>query len=330
MIPGTLSGVLARWPLVDALVISEIFGGATNRMFKVEGSHGVAFLRCYRRPDPALVAREHAVIQQARLGGIPAARPLETRDGCTLVERDGAVYALYEAAQGEQVEHGALTREHARAAGEMLARLHRALGSLPDVGYLRWSLDWNGAAWCARLDKVEHAILARSAQNETDRWALERVRAQRAWLGQPGCRHHYQPTAPSQLTHGDYQDANLFFDSGRVSAVIDWEQAAFMPRAYEVVRACSIMFQLEPERTRAFIQAYSAEHPLGDAELEDGALAWGTFSDHHVWSVEEVYLHGNDAARRYIRNVPFRPFEQAWAEARPASAPTPRRPDSGL
>jgi hypothetical protein len=50
------------------------------------------------------------------------------------------------------------------------------------------------------------------------------------------------------------------------------------------------------------------------AELEDGALAWGTFSDHHLWPLEEVYLHGNARARRYIR--PFVPFEQAWSRAR--------------
>jgi hypothetical protein len=26
-----------------------------------------------------------------------------------------------------------------------------------------------------------------------------------------------------------------------------------------------------------------------------------------------VYLHGNDAARRYIPHAPFRPFLDAWA-----------------
>ncbi len=30
--------------------------------------------------------------------------------------------------------------------------------------------------------------------------------------------------------------------------------------------------------------------------------------------LEEVYLNGNDAARRYIPHAPFRPFRDAWAE----------------
>jgi homoserine kinase type II len=246
---------------------------------------------------------------------VPAALPLAARDGRTVVERDGAVYALYEPARGVQLAPGTLGLEHARAAGAMLATLHRALAALPDVGYTRWQLQWDGPAWCARLDRVERAILARAAPDETDRWALERVRAQRSWLADPACRHRHQPSAPAQLTHGDYQDANLFFDASGVSGVIDWEQAAFMPRAYELTRAASFMFRLERERTRAFVTAYAGLQPLGEEELADGARAWGAFADHHVWPVEEAYLNGNDAARRYIPHAPFKPFEQAWADA---------------
>lgn len=315
MIPEGLSAVLDAWPLEGALVVSEVAGGATNRVYKVEGAHGTAFLRGYKRPDPLLVAREHGVIRQARAGGVPAAAPIATRAGRTVVERHGAVYALFELAAGAQLATGSLTLEHARAAGRMLGRLHHALASLEDVGYTRWRLDWDGAAWCERLDVVERAILARASLGETDRWALERVRAQRAWLADPACIQRYEPRVPAQLTHGDYQDANLFFDDGGVSGVIDWEQAAFMPRAYELARAASFMFRLEPERTRAFVAAYREQHALGDDELADGARAWGTFSDHHVWPIEEVYLNRNDAARRYIPHAPFRPFERAWADA---------------
>jgi homoserine kinase type II len=315
LIPEGLSAVLDAWPLEGALVISEVTGGATNRVYRVEGAHVTAFLRCYKRPDVQMVAREHGVIRQARAGGVPAAAPLSTRAGGTLVERDGAVYALYEPAAGVQLAPGSLGLEHARAAGAMLARLHDALAVLQDVGYTRWRLAWDGAAWCERLNVVERAILARAALGDGDRWALERVRAQRAWLADPACLQRYEPSTPAQLTHGDYQDANLFFDDGGVSGVIDWEQAAFMPRAYELVRAAGFMFRLERERTRAFVAGYRTERPLGDAELADGARAWGTFADHHVWPVEEVYLNGNDAARRYIPHAPFRPFEQAWADA---------------
>jgi homoserine kinase type II len=87
-----------------------------------------------------------------------------------------------------------------------------------------------------------------------------------------------------------------------------------MPRGFEVARACSFLFRLEPERTREFLRAYRAANPLDDAELADGAHAWGCFADHHIWPLEEAYLHGNDAARRFIPHAPFRPSREAWGK----------------
>jgi hypothetical protein len=75
------------------------------------------------------------------------------------------------------------------------------------------------------------------------------------------------------------------------------------------------MFQLDPVLTGSFLSSYRAGSGVGELELADGARAWGCFSDHHVWPVEEVYLHGNPAARRFVPQAPFRPFAEAWADA---------------
>lgn len=305
---------LSAWGLDGPLQVSEVEGGATNRVYRVSGGREVRFLRVYKRSDPALAAREHALIRHVLQSGLPAVTPIEARHGDTVVVHDGAVYALYEAARGVQVARAQLSLTRARAAGELLGRLHAVLSELPDVGYLRWELSWDGPAWVERLNVVERALLARGSQNDTDVWALRRLRAQRLWLVDAGCLSTCQPSFPAQLIHGDYQDANLFFEAQAVSAIIDWEQAAFMPRAYEVARACGFMFQLEPGRTRAFVDAYVAVTEMGRAELRDGARAWGCFADHHVWPLEEVYLHGNERARHYIPHVPYRPFFPAWSE----------------
>jgi homoserine kinase type II len=81
-----------------------------------------------------------------------------------------------------------------------------------------------------------------------------------------------------------------------------------------VARACGFMFQLEVGLTRAFIDAYVAVSGMSQPELTDGARAWGCFADHHVWPIEELYLHGNERARHYIPHVPFKPFLRAWSE----------------
>ncbi|HVZ34914.1 MAG TPA: phosphotransferase, partial [Polyangiaceae bacterium] len=214
---------------------------------------------------------------------------------------------------GRQLRGTELGEAEAKAAGLLLGELHRALAPLRDTGYLHWTLSWDGAAWCERLNGVERVLLARAESDETDRWALERLRAQRRWLADARCPHRHVHGAPAQVVHGDYQDANLFFEAGRVSAVIDWDQAAYLPRGYEIARTCSFMFRLDPALSRSFIAAYRGANPIDDGELGDGAAGWGCFSDHHVWPLEEAYLHGNGAARRYIPHTPFRPFREAWA-----------------
>jgi homoserine kinase type II len=305
--------VLSAWALGDVVRCADVAGGATNRVYRVESARGVTFLRSYRRQSAELVVREHGVIAHARAAGLPAPAPIALRAGGTVLSDTSGVYALYEAARGKQLSDAELSLEHARAAGECLGRLHAALRTLPDAGYGRWQLEWDGPAWVERLNVIERAILGTESKHEGDALALVRVRAQRTWLASSQARHQYTPQFAPQLVHGDFQEANLFFDAQGVSAVIDWEQTSLMPRAYEAARACAFMFRLEPTRTQTFLSAYRALSGASEAEIEDGARAWGTFSDHHVWGLEEIYLNRNPRARRYIR--PFEPFDRAWSRA---------------
>jgi homoserine kinase type II len=312
-----LREALSAWALPPEASLERVRGGATHRVYRVVAGGGSFFLRVYATAEARVAAREHALIRYVAARGVPAALPVATEDGTTAVERAGLLLALYEPARGRQLEPTSLGASEAVHAGRALAELHAATASLPndelaDDDHLRWELRWDGPAWVERLQRVEQAITGLHSPTADDDWALRRTREQRAWLANPACAHQYAPRYSAQVTHGDYQHANLFFESGRVSGVIDWDQSARMPRAYEAVRACSFMFSLDPQRTRAFLQAYTDTSGAGPAEIEDGALAWGVWHDHHVWPLEQVYLHGNEAARRFIPRAPFRPFELRW------------------
>lgn len=304
--------LLEAWPLEGIVGVTEVPEGATNRVYRVACADRVVYLRVYKRFDRAMALREHALIRHVRGRGLPAPLPIVACGGESVVERDGQLAALYEAAPGAQIEPGSARLEHARAAGEALAQLHRATVGLPDAGYTPRTFGWDGAAWVERLNVVESAIRARGQGGPGDAWALRRIAAQREWLRDVACAHSAVPRFPPQVVHGDYHDANLFFEGDRVSCIIDWEQAAFLPRAYEVVRACSFMFRLAPLLSQAFLLAYRSVFELSDAELADGAAIWGCNADHHVWPLEEVFLHGNERARRFIPHAPFVPFAQAW------------------
>ncbi|WP_370652083.1 phosphotransferase [Phenylobacterium sp.] len=167
---------------------------------------------------------------------------------------------------------------------------------------------WDGRAWEDRLTALEHAILRRPEADERDEIALARVRAQRAWMAHPDCRHGHDLGDALQVTHGDYHHGNLFFSEGQVSAVIDWEQTALLPRAYEAVRAATYMFSGQPEPTVAFLSSWRQVTGASADELAQGAAAFSVVRDHWVWPLEEVYLSGNDRARRYIPDAPYEPF----------------------
>jgi homoserine kinase type II len=306
--------ILQRWELGVVAEVEELQGGSVNRVFRASTGQRRVYLRVYRTQDRDVVAREHALLAHAAAAGLPAPNPIASASGDTVVVCDGTPCALYLEAAGTQVAKTELDLTHAVAAGEMLARLHAVLATAPDLGQRRPVLRWPRDAWIERLGGIASAIRSGGGHPDDAR-VLERIRDQCAWLAHADCAHAYEPAFAPQLIHGDYQHANLFFAGGRVSGVIDWEQAAYLPRAFEIVRAAAYMFDLAPAATQAFVRAYRSVAPISDAELDDGARGWGCMSDHYVWALEEVYLHGNERARRYIP-LQFRPFVLAWAAVR--------------
>jgi homoserine kinase type II len=310
---GTAHELAERWFAASVDAPRPVTAGATNATFELEVSSGDRFyLRRYRRPGRDAVLREHALIQHVRSRGIPAPQPLE-RDGVTVFEAaDGAAWAVFEAASGSQLAHAGLSSAHVERAGQLLARLHLATATASLGGYARRVLAWDGPAWLARLERIRAAILQLPQSDETDRWARERVERQRQWLANTACAHAYRPAAPDQILHGDYQLSNLFFTGLDVTGVIDWETSMCLPRAYELVRTCFFLCEMRPDLCAALVSGYRAVTPLSASELDDGAAAWGVFADHHVWPLEETYLHHNRAAARFIWHRPFRPFAQEW------------------
>jgi len=304
--------VLRQWGLGDA-VAEVVESGLTNRTWRVAHGGQVWFLRRYRTGDSVAVRREHDLIRHVAEAGAYTPRPVPDRDGETVVTDNEALFALFEAAAGQQLEPHDLHADHAASAGAFLARLHTATADIAADHFRQLTLAWDGAAWADRV-RTTAKLIPQNGASELDRWAYQRSMEQAAWLEHPGCPHRYVPEGAPQVIHGDYQHANLFFVGAEVSAVIDWDTAVAICRGFEVVRACAFMFHLEAERTRSFVAGYRSVSAISATELHDGANAWGCFADHHVWPTEERYRHGNHAAQRFIERRPFVPFRHAWTD----------------
>ncbi len=304
--------LLKLWPLGAISSVNEALGGAVNQVFRVESGLGVFYLRIYKTSEKNRVLREHKLLEFLASKNLPAVQTLPSIYGQSIVEKDGKFGALYFAAQGVQVSKKHLTLGQAQGAGKMLARLHFALKDLPDLGYRTYGLHWDQKEWLGRLKKIIDLIETREKKTALDMHIQQRLKDQMQWLGSGLALHSYIPSSPDQVMHGDYHQENLFFTNNTVSTIIDWDQAVYMPRGFEIARVCGYMFDLESEKTLAFLNAYQEVHPISKEELEDGAQAWACHSDHYIWAAEEIYLHGNTRAQVFIPEVSFFPFYDKW------------------
>ena len=142
--------------------------------------------------------------------------------------------------------------------------------------------------------------------------ALTDVR--RAWLTTaPSVTMEDLSSLEQQVIHGDYQQSNLFFEDGQVSAVIDWDQSYVAPRAWEVVRTLDYVCKLEETACRTFLDAYRCILSLTSTELEVAAAAYGWMRAHDLWHYRAIYLEGILRVRAFFQSEPWMPFAPRWA-----------------
>ena len=78
------------------------------------------------------------------------------------------------------------------------------------------------------------------------------------------------------------------------------------------------MFGHDPAFASAFLNAYLPGLKMNRSELQAAALDYGVQADHNVWTLEEIYLHGNARARQFIAHAPFRHFASLWLDIQEA------------
>jgi homoserine kinase type II len=302
--------LLRHWNVGDALEVNPANGGMLNEVVIVRTAQGRFALKTYRQGfDPRRARVEHAVMQFLHAHDVPLMLPLELTVGGTLLEWNGRLSALYPFARGVEIERGNLTVAQARGAGETLARVHADLATysaeLPTK-----TTGINLERTLELIARLQICIAAKSVQDETDRIAVSHLDSRKTWLEAHSADLKVNlPELPYQALHGDYHDGNLFFHGDAVSAVIDWEAVCRFPRVWECLRAMQLSLDLEPQRTRAWLEAYRAVNLISDLELEAGVAFYTLERAHALWPVQAYYLEGNLKAAAFIRDAEFVPFE---------------------
>jgi len=292
--------------------------GTIHQTYLLDISDGSRYaLRAYRHTAEKYerIVQEHVLCIFVRDHGLPVLAPVPLLTGETILEYEERFYALFPFAEGSQVPRGQLDAREIAAMGHFLGELHHVLHAYPHAPLERqpWVLD--RAEIFARLDVTVRAIRAREQLDGDDQRALSRLIQMRTWLLET------QPidlTAfahlERQIIHGDYQETNLFFVDGKVSAIIDWDQAYAAPRAWEVMRTLHYAGKLAADFCQTFLASYRQAHPLPQEELDCTAAVYGWMHDHNLWVPEELYLRGNERVRALLEpGDSFIPFAERWA-----------------
>ena len=178
--------------------------------------------------------------------------------------------------------------------GDTLARLQRVLRLLPLDASVRRSFPTNRSATLARMEALAATIASRPDTDPFHAFVLQRLAAQReSLLHLPVDAVIDFGALPQQIIHGDYQQGNLFFANGRVSAVIDWDQTYVAPPAWEVVRTMHLNFAFAPATSLPFLAAYHSASPLTLGDLDEAARLYDIKVCHDLWLYETFYLEGN-------------------------------------
>ncbi|HXJ22828.1 MAG TPA: homoserine kinase [Polyangia bacterium] len=225
-----------------------IAAGTINTNVRVTTAGGPLFLRINEGKTRDDVQLEADIVSWMAARGVPTPEPYRTPAGAPFAAWSGELASLFPWVPGRTLARGELTPGHGAAVGRALAQLHKAGADNPDRREGRYTPD--------EIDRRLEAIAALGRPELAEAVAtlapeLKALAAER------------NPALPCGIIHGDlFVDNVLFHEDGRLSALLDFEQASYGRLAYDVaVTLLAFGFgadDFRPDVTRAFLEAYAA------------------------------------------------------------------------
>jgi homoserine kinase type II len=299
--------ILAAFALPPPLRTSAIAVGTINTNVAVELGERRLFLRVNEGKAKADVEREAGIVQHLAARGLATPEPLRARDGRPFVEWRGLYVSLFPWVEGRTLGRDEVSPEHARQVGAALARLHLFGAEYADRRPGRYEPD----EIARRFARIEGEVEAAGPGGDP---ALHEAVAV---LGPElaALAGERAEVLPLGLIHGDlFIDNVLYLPDGRLSALLDFEQAAWGRLAYDVaVTALAFGYGREdfrPEVTRAFLAGYrGARAPLEAERQAFGAELRFACCRFAVTRITDVYLRCTPGAppgkdfRRYLARL---------------------------
>ncbi len=245
------------------------------RRFKVFGDYD----------QGAKAVREFKIYELLKKHGVPAPEPIYLDQTGDLLEIPGIVTNFV---RGTQVYDPADSVQWARTRAMMLAKIH----AIPlDDGMRAFLLDSDAEiSWFIHRGEIPGYMLAHPDGERV--WHLVNK------------LYPARPPVPSGLVHVDYWAGNMLWDGGEISAVLDWEEAAYGDPGADVAyaRMGIVLSGLGEEPADAFLDAYerATGQPVANLPLwELCAAARPMFSPESWLEKRESW----ERFRRFIANA---------------------------
>jgi homoserine kinase type II len=283
--PHALELILARFGLASAS-IEPIASGRVNQHWRVGAGNQQYVLRRYQQSRSEQAIRsEHTALSHLHARDWPVATALAC-DGTSVVEIDGARYALFQLLPGRP--RASASAAHYRMKGRLLARLHADLAAceMPQrEGFGRlWELDITVAAQSpyATFNDLIFAF------GQEQQGLARAMRAQKyAMLRELSTLGYGE--LPATLGHFDFQGDNLLFEDGELSGLLDLDFIRLDARVADIAfsiafdcRAPPAYSEIEPGLVHAFVAGYAEHARLSDHEVQlivplaRAAFVWNT------------------------------------------------------
>ena len=308
----------------------------------VDGVQGLLFLKRHHRSvrSAAVLAEEHRFIAHLAAAGLPVASVLAARSGHTAIEHGPWTYELHALAAGDDLYRDAASwtlltdTGQARAAGAMLARLHRAAS-----GHHAPQRSTHLLVARDDLIRADDPIAALKA-DLGQRPGLARYLARIPWEAQ--LRRDVLPwhsglaarlrDEPRLWAHNDWHVSNLLWQHGTVSSVLDFGLASPTSAVFDLATAIerNAVAWLELERgtdavridvALALLDGYRQVLPLSSARVH--LLADLLPIVHFDFALSEVeYFEGitGSTANADVAWQPFMLGHAAWFRTAPGQA----------
>jgi homoserine kinase type II len=272
---STRDSLLAAYGLDAPVALLPLSGGVNNTNYLLASRECRLVLKRYETSsDAESLNYEHRLLAWLATQGLPFALPAPrpSPSGTTLVQVDGALWALFTWLPGEPPHP---TAGQAEAFGQALGELHRALASFPLTprpGMAPYgALDRVHPAVPdpEQLDQYARGLVTTSEAAAAQAWWKRDVRALQAFVNGP-----YRQL-PWQVVHGDVAFSNSLFVGERLSAMLDFEFAGPDARAIDLAAAIYGLLRHEAvdavvPAVRSLLRGYQRTTVL--AEVEQAAL----------------------------------------------------------